>query len=160
MSRSGFYVCFQNQLLPPFCRASLWRSSACHLHCELERTLKSGKQFAKQREILLGSLVDQVMQLFGSIAHIKQVASGNLDAYIVVRFCVVRLMLAPGVRADADLLFPEIDSRYPNRWSFELQMFARPCTSSKGARQKASWKSPAPRRRHVATASFLGRAGE
>src|SRR5690242_3367168 len=95
MSRSGMHVCFQNQLLPPSCRPSFWRSSAYWLPREVERTLKSGNQFATQREILLPSLFNQIMQCFPSIAHIKQVASGNLDVYILVRFCVVRLMVSP-----------------------------------------------------------------
>jgi hypothetical protein len=79
MSPSGVHVCFQKQLLPPLCRPSLWPSSAYRLQREVERTLKSGNQFAKQREILPPSLFNQIMQCFPSIAHIKHAAGGNLD---------------------------------------------------------------------------------
>lgn len=107
------HVCFQNEFLPPSCRPSLGRSSAYRLQREVERTLKSGNQFAKQREILLASLFNQIMQRFSSIVHIKQVASGNLDAYILVPFCVVRLKLAPGARRCVD---EEIRARFGSRY--------------------------------------------
>jgi hypothetical protein len=42
--------------------------------------LKSRNQLAERREILFPSLVDQIMQRFFSIAHIKQAAGANLDA--------------------------------------------------------------------------------
>jgi len=95
MSRSRAQVRFQKQFLPSLFRPSLWRSCANRLEQEVERTLKASNQFAKQREILLASLFNQIMQCFSSITHIKPVSVGTRDVNILDRFCVVGLARSP-----------------------------------------------------------------
>lgn len=83
--------------------------------------LKSGKQLVKQREILVASLVNQIMQCFSSIAHMRQVAAELLLS--IFRF----LFPAHGGAGARSGRLYDVTHEYAQTWVADHALLAGAC---------------------------------